>query len=528
MAGHLRDALTYIDANDHGTWSDVGHALKTLGEPGRALWLEWSATSRKYDHEYAQKTWASFKPERTDHRAVFAKAMRLGWPNPAARADDAQERRSEDELAQAFAQENQTGLRYCAAWAKWLTWDQVKWSIDETLLAIDHARNLCRRAAAASGNERVAVILGKGNTISAVVALARADRRLAATSDQWDADTWLLNTPGGVVDLRTGEVRPCDPALHMTKVTGTAAGGDCPTWLRFLDRITGGDAELQAYLQRVFGYALTGDTSAHALFFFYGTGANGKSVAINTAAGVLGDYHKTAPIETFTESKNERHSTELAMLRGARLVTAAETEQDRHWAETKIKSLTGGDRISARFLYRDNFEFTPCFKLIVAGNHKPGLRTVDEAMRRRIHMIPFDVTIPPEERDPELTAKLREEWPGILKWMIDGCQEWQRVGLAPPAAVRAATEAYLVGEDALSAWMEEMCERDPQAWEPSGALFASWKGWAEARGEQGGNNRRLTQALEARGFAQSRTSQARGVAGLRLKKGLEFEERRSA
>lgn len=424
---------------------------------------------------------------------------------------------TEDALALAFAERHAHALRYCAVWGQWLAWDGVRWANDRTLYATDLVRQICREAAESCADPRIAATLQSARTVRAVERLARTDRRLAATVQQWDADPWLLNTPDGVVDLRTGWMTRPDPALHMTKVAGAGPGGDCPKFLAFMERCTGGDSELQAYLQRMLGYALTGDTSAHALFFGYGTGANGKSVLIDTAASVLGDYHRTAPIETFTESSGDRHPTELAMLRGARLVTAVETEEGRRWAESRIKTLTGGDRIAARFMRQDFFEYDPQFKLLVAGNHRPGLRSVDEAMRRRFHLIPFAVTIPPEERDESLKDKLREEWPGIMKWMIQGCLEWQRVGLAPPVAVRDATAAYLEAEDGLAAWMEECCERDPQAWTPSTALFGSWATWAEANGEHVGTNRRFAQALEARGFRCRRTKKARGVGGLCLK-----------
>jgi len=188
------------------------------------------------------------------------------------------------------------------------------------------------------------------------------------------------------------------------------------------------DAELVAYLQRVLGYALTGVTTEHALFFCYGTGANGKGVTINTAAGILKDYAQTASVETFTASHTDRHSTELAALRGARLVTVAETEEGRRWAESRIKTLTGGDSIRARFMRQDEFEFIPQLKLLISGNHKPGLRSVDEAIRRRFHLIPFTITLPSEERDPELAEKLKAEWPAILGWMVEGCLAWQREG----------------------------------------------------------------------------------------------------
>src|SRR5205807_1758534 len=178
---------------------------------------------------------------------------------------------------------------------------------------------------------------------------------------------------------------------------------------KFLDRVTGGNSELIAYLARVAGYSLTGSTQEHAMFFLYGVGANGKTTFINAITACLGDYHRTAPIETFTMSPVDRHPTDLAGLRGARLVTAVETEEGRRWAESRIKFLTGGDKVPARFMRQDFFEYVPQFKLMVAGNHKPSLRSVDEAMRRRVNMIPFAVIIPPAERDPELPEKLKRE-----------------------------------------------------------------------------------------------------------------------
>jgi P4 family phage/plasmid primase-like protien len=228
---------------------------------------------------------------------------------------------------------------------------------------------------------------------------------------------------------------------YCTKMTAASPGGTCPLWNTFLDRVTDGDREFQAFLSRMVGYGLTADTREHALFFLYGTGANGKSVFLSTVAGILNDYAKSAAIETFIASPSEHHPTDLAGLQGARLVTATETEDGRRWAESKIKTLTGGDRIAARFMRQDFFEFTPVFKLVIAGNHKPGLRSVDEAIRRRLHLVPFTVTIPPAERDLSLSHKLRAEWGGILGWALEGCLEWQARGLNPPASVRDATEA---------------------------------------------------------------------------------------
>ena len=354
---------------------------------------------------------------------------------------------SDEDLALRFALRHAGDLRYVAAWSKWVQWTGSYWRFDDTKLAFDLSRKVCRDAATECNKGKVASGLASAKTVAAVERLALADRRIAATVDQWDADPWLLNTPHGVVDLTTGRPRPHIPEDYFTKITKVSPRGDCPRFLAFLTRITGGDVELVAYIQRVLGYALTGLTREHALFFGYGTGANGKSVLLSTVAGLLGDYHKTAPIETFTASHTDRHPTDLASLRGARLVTATETEEGRRWAESRIKQLTGGDTVAARFMRQDFFEYRPAFKLIIAGNHKPLLRSVDEAIRRRFHLIPFAVTIPPEERDAVLAEKLKAEWPGILAWLIEGCLEWQTEGLRPPQAVLEATEAYLSAED---------------------------------------------------------------------------------
>jgi putative DNA primase/helicase len=424
---------------------------------------------------------------------------------------------TEEAIALDCARRHAESLRYVAAWSRWLRWSGRHWAPDDTLFAFDLARKLCR-----SFTEQPKAPIARltsAKTVASVVTLARADRRLAATVDQWDADPWQVNTPGGVVDLRTGKLRAAEPTDYMTKITGCAPGGDCPRWRKFLARVTDGDADLQDFLKRLVGYALTGCTQEHGLFFLYGLGANGKSVFIVTVSGILGQYHRTTPIETFTASNVDRHPTELADLRGARLVSAVETEEGRRWAESKIKSLTGGDKISARFMRQDFFEFTPQFKLLIAGNHKPGLRSVDEAIRRRFHLVPFSVIIPAAERDSQLTEKLQREWPGILQWAIDGCLEWQRVGLRPPKAVTAATEAYLEAEDALVTWMDECGERDPSAWQSRTQLYASWIGWAEKNGEYAGSRKRFLQNLETRGLTPARSpghKSARGFRGLRL------------
>ena len=426
---------------------------------------------------------------------------------------------SEEALALRFSRKHEGELRYVAGWGRWMCWDGMRWREDDTLAVFDRCRAICRRASAECGDakERAAMKIAAAQTVAAIERLSRADRRHAATVEQWDADPWLLNTPVGTVDLRTGEILKHRRDDNITKITAAGPGGDCLLWSQFLERVTGGDSGLRSFLQRVIGYALTGCIRENALFFLYGSGANGKSVFLATLAGLLGGYARTAPIEAFIASNVEHHPTDLAGLRGARLVTAVETEDGRRWAESKLKALPGGDRIAARFMRQDFFEFTPQFKLLIAGNHKPALRTVDEAMRRLFNLLPFSVTIPPRERDAELGEKLRSEWGGILQWAVSGCLEWQREGLNPPPSVREATAAYLANEDSLGRWLEERCVADPRHWTSSSTLFDDWRAWCTQAGEREGSQRKFAQDLETRGFIPERNRTGRGFLGIGLR-----------
>jgi putative DNA primase/helicase len=426
---------------------------------------------------------------------------------------------SEDDLADRFSRRHGDELRYVAEHGRWMMYDGARWQPEKTLLVFDRAREICREAGAECPEKDKATRqrLASKATRAAVENMAQSDRRHAATSEQWDADPWLLNTPLGTLDLRTGVMRPHFREDFLTKITTVAPAGECPLWREFLERITARRPDLQDFLQRMAGYALTGSTREHAIFFSYGTGANGKSVFLNTLSGVLGDYAQTAPAATFTQRAHEQHPADLASLRGARLVVASEIEDGARWAESRIKSLTGGDRIAARFMRQDFFEFTPEFKLLICGNHKPGLRSVDEAIRRRLHLIPFTVTIPEGERDLQLTEKLRAEFPGILQWAIDGCLAWQCDGLNPPACVRAATDEYLAAEDRIALWLDDCCVLDRRCWSANGSLFESFGQWCERTGEQPGSQKRFSQALEDRNFEPRRTNRARGFDGIGLR-----------
>ncbi|MCZ6885364.1 MAG: phage/plasmid primase, P4 family, partial [Alphaproteobacteria bacterium] len=351
---------------------------------------------------------------------------------------------SDEALAHHLVERNADGLCYVAAWRQWYAWTGSQWEMDTTLDVFDKARAVCRAAASEADKPHIMTALASAKTVASVERLARSDRRVAAVAEQWDADPDMCNAQTVTINLKTGEQYAPRPEDYCTKIMPVAPGGDCPLWRSFLNRVTNNDTELQGYLARLVGYCLTGHTHEHALFFMHGTGANGKSVFIDTIAGMMGGYATTAPIETFLAARGDRHPTELAALRGARLVVADETDQGRHWNEGRLKQLTGGGDVSARFVRQDFFTFKPTCKILIVGNHKPSIRAVDEAMSRRFHLIPFDVTIPKDERDLHLAEKLKDEWGGILQWAVDGCLAWRNEGLNPPAAVREATDQYLV------------------------------------------------------------------------------------
>jgi putative DNA primase/helicase len=425
---------------------------------------------------------------------------------------------TEDGLALAFSHQFAEDWRYCAPWGKWLVWDGSRWNVDKALYVMHLSRTVCRTAALMADTPKAKTRLASAATMSAIERLVRTDPRHSATVEEWDANVWLLNTPGGIVDLRTGARGPHDRARRMTRVTTATPQGESAVWRTFLDSVTGGDAELQGYLQRVVGYCLTGDLSTHALFFLYGTGANGKSVFVNVISTVLGDYAANAPMDTFMETRSDRHPTDLAGLRGARFVSATETEQGRRWNESKIKAITGGDHITARLMHQDFFTYAPQFKLLIAGNHKPAIRNIDEAMRRRMHLIPFTITVPPEKRDPRLTEKLLAERDGILAWALQGCLLWQQQGLKQPASVVQATEEYFEAEDAMGRWLSERCNQGSNFKALTATLFNDWKQWAELAGEYVGAQRRFSDALLARRFDRWRNSMGvRGYQGLDLK-----------
>ena len=421
---------------------------------------------------------------------------------------------SEDAIAQAFTDRFRDTLRYDHTARTWFEWDGARWKKDGRDRAFSYARQIGRLLSRGEEGERG---LRKASVAGGAERFARADPAHAVDASVWDLDPMLLSTPGGTVDLRTGKMRAASPEDYITRQTAVAPDSGEPTrWLAFLEESLGKDAEAIRFLQQWCGYCLSGLTSAHALLFIYGPGGNGKTVFLSTLSAIMGDYAATAAMETFTASKFDRHSTELAMLAGARLVTASETEEGRAWAEAKVKQMTGGDPITARFMHKDNFTFRPQFKLTIAGNHAPALRNVDDAMRRRFNIVPF--TVKPEKPDHQLEDKLRAEHGRILAWAIKGCLDWQENGLVRPKAVTEATADYFDAQDLFGQWIADCCDVGPTKWEQPTPLYNSWCSYAREAGEEPGAMKSFTEGLQKRGFPSKRSHGIRSYRGLEARR----------
>lgn len=411
---------------------------------------------------------------------------------------------TEDGVALAFTERFGGKLRFDHDAGAWFEWMGDHWKQDGTGLAFNWCREMARGASAGEDDKGRATARKK-SFAAGVEAFARSDRSHAVRQDVWDTDPFRLGVPGGVVDLRTGQLSAPDADQGITKLAAVAPAdrADCPLWLAFLLEACGGDADMVAFLKRWCGYCLTGDTREHALIFLYGPGGNGKSVFLNTVARIMADYATTAAMDTFTTSKGDKHPTELALLRGSRMVSASETEEGRAWAEAKIKQMTGGDPITARFMRQDFFTYRPAFKLTIVSNHAPALANVDDAARRRFNIVPF--VHKPAAPDRQLEEKLMAEWPAILRWMIDGTGEWLRDGLQQPESVRAATADYFSEQDMVAHWLAECCTIAPgnsRYFETTNDLFKSWSDFAKAAGETVGTQKAMAPRLRRHGLRQ--------------------------
>ncbi len=417
---------------------------------------------------------------------------------------------SEDLVARCFTGKYRATMRFCHSTGKWFEWDGVRWKRDDTQRAFHFARELVRQLSDANKT------MCKASVSAGAERFARADPAHSVTADVWDSDKWLLGTPSGTVNLKDRKIRQPDPSAYITRLTGVAPVDGVPEkWLEFLDQTTGGDVQMIEFLQRLCGYLLTGDTSEHALFFIYGPGGNGKSVFLNMLQHILGDYAEVSAMDTFTASMASKHPTDLAMLKGARGVFASETEAGSNWAEARIKALTGGDKITARFMRQDFFSFIPEFKLVIVGNHAPSIKNVDEALRRRFNIIPF--TRKPTKPDPMLEEKLKAEAGQILWWMMKGCAKWQENGLGRPAAIVEATDTYFAEQDVMGQWIADCTRKIDTFTDSDSELFASWGEFAKANGEQPGTIRQFSMDMEKRGYRRRKTRDGRFFVGIQVK-----------
>lgn len=423
-------------------------------------------------------------------------------------------------------------IRFVHESGNWLIWNEKRWSEDKQATIYKHAwgtvANMLHQAADLIKAEETrkegqrlsawAKASENASRLDNMVKLASRLPGIRITAEQLDQVAHILNCENGTLDLRTGKLTKHSRADLLTKIIPIHYDEDakCPTWDRFLNRIMQGNDRLIAFIQRAIGYTLTADVSEQCLFFMHGNGKNGKSTFIETISTMLGDYGLRLGTESLmSKTMAGGIRNDLARLPGARLVVSAETEEGRRLDEPLVKDLTGGDTITARFLHREFFDFKPTHKLWMYGNHKPLIRGSDEGIWRRINLIPFEVQIPAEERDPRLLQKLQAELPGILTWSVLGCLMWQREGLNPPPEVKAATDTYRAEMDIISAWMDECLVKVPAANTPAAKLYASYKAWCDDNGEQPVSQRRLGQSLTARGFTRQR-----GTAGAHLYKGL--------
>lgn len=409
-------------------------------------------------------------------------------------------------------------LRFCARFRRWYAWSGTRYELDERgavdQLAIESIRAMQGEAAGMVGDNDKAKRLFEhamrceaNRKIKDMIERASKLPGVHVGPDELDADPWLFNAADATIELRTGEPRPHRQADLMTKASSVRFDprATCPAFIEFLKTIFAGNDSLIRFVQRLFGYSLTGLTSERSLFIFWGGGANGKSTLLAVLRHVLGDYAIQAPAGVLMARRAEGIPNDIARMKGARMISAVETDEGRRIAEALIKQLTGGeDMLTGRFLYAEHFDFKPEFKLYVATNHKPEVRGTDDGVWDRVKLVPFGVRIAEEDRDLDLIDRLKAEAPGILAWAVQGCLDWQRGGLAAPAAVRAATHGYRAEMDRLGEFIADECVTGEGRTVGATDLYTRFKVWCQLRGEEPMTQTRFGRQLEERGFGTKR------------------------
>lgn len=416
--------------------------------------------------------------------------------------------------AERLAAQHGDDLRYVHAWNRWLVWNQQRWEVDDggevERLAKETVRTIYAEAAdAEDSSERKAIAAHAKSSeskarLEAMIALAESEPGIPVKPDALDADPWLLNVANGTLDLRTGELREHHRSDLITKLAPVEYDPDAeaPVWTAFLERILPGE-ELRRFVQKATGYSATGNTRERVMLLLHGSGKNGKSTFLEAVREVLGDedgYAQKTPAETLMAKPSGGIPNDVARLKGARFVSASETGEGRRLDESLVKEITGNDTISARFMRAEWFDFRPSHKTWLATNHKPVIKGTDPAIWDRIKLVPFEQRIPEEEQDRNLPEKLQGELSGILRWIVEGCIEWQSDGLGEPAEVKAATAGYRAEQDVLGGFIEECCTVHEDAWCRFANLYDEYTRWCEASGEKAQTKRQFGNALSERGF----------------------------
>jgi putative DNA primase/helicase len=420
-------------------------------------------------------------------------------------------------------------VRYCHDFKKWLVWKDGIWQIDKTQqvfrLGELTVRSMYHQAGDTEGpKERKALAswamrCETETRINGMLNIAKARPGVPIEPSQLDSNPWLFTIQSGTIDLKTGVCRSHDKGDHITRQSNVTYDPEAraPRWIAFLERIIP-NPEVRTFLQKAVGYSLTGETSEQCMFFLFGLGANGKSTFLDVIHALMGEYSMSTPTSTLTVKQNDAIPNDIARLKGVRFVSAVETDDGKRLAESVLKQLTGDKRISARFMRGEWFDFQPILKLWLATNHKPQVRGTDEGIWRRIRLIPFTVSIPPEEQERNLAELLiAEELPGILNWALEGLRLWLAEGLGTPPAVMAATQEYRQEQDALNSFFEECCIAETGAQITAKELYTRYTSWCEENGERAESQRKFGQRLAERGFTKRKSSVILWL-GLRLAK----------
>lgn len=419
-------------------------------------------------------------------------------------------------------------LRFCHDIGSWRAWDGARWCDDQSDTFVRRAaravsgRILEEADAAAEEHQKKMREFAKSSAnvakIRAMIEAARVDERVVCSSETFDTHPDFLVAENGVVDLRTGKLTGHDRALLLTQRTHLAYDptARCPRFDHFVLEVMDGDKERAAYLQRALGYSLTGHTTEQVMFLLAGPGSNGKTTLLEVVRKAMGDYGLNSAADTLMERKPGSPSNDLVRLRSKRFVTAAETREGRRLDEARVKSLSGGDTVTARLLFKEFIDFAPIMKLWLGTNHLPTIHGTDWGIWRRMVVLEFRRIFGDDEKDPNLATTLETELPGILAWLVQGAQNWYANGLCPPQSVLEAAASYRRAEDILGQFLEEACEVAPGAATPAGALHSAYRRWAELNGYPPMTAKALGQRLDERGFVARRTAQTRMRTGLRI------------